>query len=256
MYAVLLLVGQTALPMAHAHNDYEHRRPLLDALSHGFRSVEADVYLVNGRLLVAHDRKDLMPSRTLKSLYLEPLAMLAREGLRQFTLMVDVKTDGTLATRALIEELSPYRWMISGATQKAVKVVVSGVGDRQVIERESFRLLSIDGRPADLELPRNRDIAWVSDNWNNHFKWKGSGPFEDRPKLLQMVTKAHERGYRLRFWATPEQPAVWRELLEAQVDLIGTDRLGDLAKFLRDQTPSSPKTMSHSALVTGMTLSR
>ena len=34
-------------PQAHAHNDYYHTRPLLDALSHGFCSVEADVFLVD-----------------------------------------------------------------------------------------------------------------------------------------------------------------------------------------------------------------
>ena len=43
------------LAQAHAHNDYEHPRPLLDALDHGFTSVEADVWLVDGELLVAHD---------------------------------------------------------------------------------------------------------------------------------------------------------------------------------------------------------
>src|SRR5436190_12307328 len=30
------------LPQLHAHNDYEHKRPLFDALDHGFCSVEAD----------------------------------------------------------------------------------------------------------------------------------------------------------------------------------------------------------------------
>ena len=43
------------LGRAHAHNDYEHTRPLLDALDCGFGSIEADVHLVDGRLLVAHD---------------------------------------------------------------------------------------------------------------------------------------------------------------------------------------------------------
>jgi hypothetical protein len=40
---------------AHAHNDYEHDRPLFDALDHGFCSVEADIHLVDGQLLVAHN---------------------------------------------------------------------------------------------------------------------------------------------------------------------------------------------------------
>src|SRR5882672_4968668 len=63
----------TPLPQAHAHNDYEHTRPLFDALDRGFCSVEADVWLVNGQLLVAHDLKDAKPERTLQALYLDPL---------------------------------------------------------------------------------------------------------------------------------------------------------------------------------------
>lgn len=57
---------------AHAHNDYEHPRPLFDALDHRFGSVEADIYLVGDQLLVAHDPVELDPTRTLESLYLAP----------------------------------------------------------------------------------------------------------------------------------------------------------------------------------------
>src|SRR6476659_2263809 len=64
---------------AHAHNDYEHNRPLVDALSHGFCSVEADIHLVNGQLLVAHNLSDTDPKKTLQALYLEPLRELARK---------------------------------------------------------------------------------------------------------------------------------------------------------------------------------
>ena len=54
-------------PAAHAHNDYEHDRPLLDALEHGFTSVEADVWLVDGELRVAHDREDAVPASPSKA---------------------------------------------------------------------------------------------------------------------------------------------------------------------------------------------
>ena len=46
---------------AHAHNDYLHPRPLLDALGHRFGSVEADIFLDGKQLLVAHDPVDLDP---------------------------------------------------------------------------------------------------------------------------------------------------------------------------------------------------
>lgn len=68
-----------ALARAHAHNDYLHERPLLDALNDGFCSVEADVFLVDGKLLVGHGRAELRSQRTLETLYLDPLLIRVRE---------------------------------------------------------------------------------------------------------------------------------------------------------------------------------
>src|SRR6266852_3381345 len=88
------------LRRAHAHNDYEHQRPLFDALERGFCSVEADVYLVDGQLQVAHTRQDLKPERTLEKLYLDPLRQRIRAnggsvypGGPAIYLLVDVKTE-------------------------------------------------------------------------------------------------------------------------------------------------------------------
>ena len=67
------------LPAAHAHNDYHHKRPLLDALAQGFCSVEADIFLVDGALLVAHERASLDKRKTLKALYLDPLLERTRK---------------------------------------------------------------------------------------------------------------------------------------------------------------------------------
>ena len=58
---------------AHAHNDYEHERPLLEALDRGFSSVEVDIHLVGGELLVAHDLEDVVEGKTIQRLYLDPL---------------------------------------------------------------------------------------------------------------------------------------------------------------------------------------
>ena len=85
---------------AHAHNDYEHKRPLFDALSHGFCSVEADIHLVNGQLLVAHNLMDARPEKTLQAMYLEPLRKLAKKhkgkiygSEPRFFLLIDLKSD-------------------------------------------------------------------------------------------------------------------------------------------------------------------
>src|SRR5207248_8837334 len=88
------------LTRVHAHNDYEHKRPLFDALDHGFCSVEADIYLVGDQLLIAHLRSQVNPERTLQKLYLDPLrervkknrGRIYRDG-PQVTLLIDIKTD-------------------------------------------------------------------------------------------------------------------------------------------------------------------
>ena len=67
------------LENAHAHNDYWHERPLFDALDQGFTSVEADIFLRDGKLLIGHEFKELNPEKTLESLYLEPLARRVRD---------------------------------------------------------------------------------------------------------------------------------------------------------------------------------
>ncbi|KAE9372878.1 hypothetical protein N431DRAFT_376162 [Stipitochalara longipes BDJ] len=62
----------------HSHNDYWHRVPLYEGLAAGCSSTEADIWLGNlpdGQvdLFVGHDSKALTQSRTLRSLYLDPL---------------------------------------------------------------------------------------------------------------------------------------------------------------------------------------
>ncbi len=51
------------LLQAHSHNDYAQPKPLVGALEREFCSIEVDVFLVDGKLLVGHDRKDLVRER-------------------------------------------------------------------------------------------------------------------------------------------------------------------------------------------------
>eukprot|EP00966_Prymnesium_polylepis_P016706 385349-Prymnesium_polylepis.1 len=46
-----------------------------------------------------------------------------------------------------------------------------------------------------------------------------------RAELRRRVQLAHARGLSVRFWATPEQPALWQELVDGGVDWIGSDLL-------------------------------
>jgi hypothetical protein len=241
-----------ALPQAHAHNDYEHARPLLDALAQGFTSVEADVYLIEGKLLVGHNREDLKADRTLSALYLDLLKELAagRNSIfdhdQTLTLLIDFKTEAQATYDALRLVLGNYREMLTafenGQTKtNAVTVIISGNRPRETLLSEKSRFAAYDGRLSDLG-KRNIPVSFmplVSDNWTAHFTWKGDGPFpaDQREKLKSLVTQTHTENRKLRFWGAPDTEPAWNELRDAGVDLINTDNLIGLAKFLR-KSPS------------------
>jgi hypothetical protein len=237
----------TPLPNAHAHNDYEHPRPLFDALDQGFCSVEADVFLVNGKLLVGHTAFDLKPERTLESLYLVPLReRIKANGGRLYPagppcwLLVDVKTDAKMTYAVLDKVLSEYADILTTvdddkADRKAITVVVSGNRAVDVMKKQTRRFAGYDGRAGDLDSAApDHLMPWISDNWTKQVPWNGDGriPDGDRSKLRDFVDRAHKHGRLVRFWATPENPTVWAELRAAGVDLLNTDRLADLRKFL------------------------
>jgi len=239
-----------SLPRAHAHNDYEHSRPLLDALDHGFGSVEADVWLVNGALLVAHNLKDAKPERTLQKLYLDPLRERVRanggrvyRGGPSLLLLIDVKSDATNTWRALTNVLAGYAPMLTRFTTNrietnAVTAIISGNRARPLLEAEPVRFAALDGRLPDLDggAPVSL-IPLVSDTATKLSTWKGraeDGPFPeaDRKKLLNWVAMAHAQGRIIRFWGTPDTVPVWREFESAGVDLLNADDLAGLKEFL------------------------
>lgn len=247
VYSALAHVTATPLPHAHAHNDYNHARPLLDALDHGFCSVEADIFLVDGELLVAHDREDVQPERTLQALYLDPL--MARVNTNggsvypdgpEFILLVDIKEHGAAVYEVLRKVLLDYADMLTsftpGSTTKgAVTVILSGDRPIEVVAAETTRYVGIDGRVSDLDGEVNPHLMpLISDNWRSHFDWFGSGPMPDaaRDTLHEIATKAHNVGCIVRFWGIPPREDLWDALLAGGVDLINTDNLAQLQAFL------------------------
>ncbi len=241
----------TALPQAHAHNDYAHERPLLDALGQGFCSVEADIFLVDDQLLVGHTRAELQTDRTLVGLYLRPLqervarngGYVHRSGV-SFTLLIDIKTSGPATYARLQEELQAFHDMLTkftdrGITPGAVTVIISGNRPWENIAATSVRYAGVDGRIADLSRPNDDNLVpLISDRWGSHFRWIGHGeiPALEKQRLYEFVQQAHAKGRRIRFWATPDTPAMWQALVEAGVDHINTDDLKGLASFLKEHS--------------------
>ena len=242
----------TPLAQAHAHNDYRHDRPLHDALDHGFTGVEADIFLVEGDLYVAHDRHEITPERTLRRLYLDPLRERVRQNAGrvypdgpQVTLLIDFKSEAVSTYRVLDRVLTEYRDIFtsfgpSGRTDKAVLAVISGNRPYEMMASQEVRYAGYDGRLADLQSQASADfMPLISDRWGAHFTWAGVGemPDTERGKLREIVRTVHQKGRRVRFWATPDNPspareALWRELVSAGVDMLNTDDLEGLQEFL------------------------
>ena len=256
----LIASGPVPLLHAHAHNDYQHPRPLHDALQRGFTIVETDIFLVNGELLVAHHLEDVQQDRILAALYLTPLRERIHQnggqvyrGGPQFWLLIDIKSEAEATYAALRKELAQYADILAtygpaGGEQGPVAVIISGNRPRNTMENEDFRYAVYDGRLEDLGAGAPAEfIPLISDQWDTHFTWTGEGPMpeDERERLQNIVTMAHEEGRRVRFWNTPDDPGaareeVWRALMAADVDLIGTDDLEGLQRFLLDYALDLP----------------
>jgi hypothetical protein len=245
------------LPQAYAHGDCDQARPLLDSLDCRFCNVEADVWLCDGEILVAHDLENVRPGVTLSSLYLEPLAQRARanggfihaRGV-EFVLLIDIKNEPEALYQTLKLQLEQYEDVLTtlrrgkGVNQRAITILLSGDRPIETVATEESRRVFLDGRLPDLDRPVDPDLMpWISDSWENHFLWVGEGRLsdEEKAKLDGLVNRAHFLRQKLRFWSAPDNPAGWQTLLDAGVDLLSTDRLIPLRDFL-DRNDFGPST--------------
>jgi hypothetical protein len=254
LFLTLLLTCQLQaqvqpLPKAHAHNDYLHTRPLLDALSHGFTSIEADIHLINNELYVVHDKPETVKGlHTLKDLYLEPLRKHIKQHkgyvYNQYTspvyLMIDIKTDAQATYAVLKKQLASYKDIIYSAANPngRVQVVLSGNRPVEEVKNEPAALVSIDGRPEDL--PAEYPAAFmpvISQNYYKIIRWNGQGSISQEEKLIleKLAQAVHSQGKKLRLWASPENENVWQVLLDAGVDFVNTDKLQELQSFMQSR---------------------
>src|SRR6478752_1618094 len=84
----------------HAHNDYDYNTPFVQAYGLKLGSIEADVFLVNDTLFVAHKIKELKRNVLFESSYLQKLeqGIKDNQGLAYadknnvLQLLIDIKT--------------------------------------------------------------------------------------------------------------------------------------------------------------------
>lgn len=233
----------------HAHNDYLHERPLQDALSHGFVSVEADILLKEDKLYVGHDRVDLenKPLQTLDSLYLRPLftrfqkneGRIYPEYSGLFYLWIDIKYDGRAVLDLLQQLIRPYESMIysAGDPDGKVQLIISGDRPYDLLMSDSFSSFFIDGRPQDLGSGVSSEkMPFISQNLRQVCRLNSEGYLDplEMEKVRSLVRAGHLEGKKVRLWASPDNIRMWSQLIESDVDLINTDDLNGLVSFLKN----------------------
>ena len=234
-----LIQGQSVL--IHSHNDYQRAEPLTNALRNKVYSLEADIYLVNDTIKVAHDKKDLATASSLHSLYIQPIVNLfkANNGLISSdnkyapVLMIDIKENGDAVLNALVKMLSAYPFIFNRKiNSKAVQIVISG--DRGAISKwtswPSFILF--DGRINErYDKAQLKRVAFISDSYLNYARQK-----ETTDSLIKQLTaKVHQIKKNIRLWAIPDNSSSWEHLRSLGVDIINTDKVEECNKYFTKQ---------------------
>ncbi len=226
---------------SHSHNDYEQNQPFYAAYNLGFDSIEADLFLKNNELFVAHDWHKISVERTFKSLYLLPLLAKIKENhgypypeKKPMILLLDLKKNGRELMKPLFEQLKPYKREL-----RNVKIIISGDMPAPDEFQDYDKMFYFDGRD-NLTYSKKafKRVLLVSKGFADYGKyWNGETPLSEEifQKIKFFVDDCHAKGKQVRLWGTPNKLLAFETLQKLKVDFIGTDNLDLLAKFIANQ---------------------
>lgn len=224
-------------PGIHSHNDYSRPAPFYHAYRAQATAIEADVYLRDGKLLVAHDTAELSADRTLVKLYLEPIRKELASSGRAFDLLVDLKESYSLLMPVLLRELASLAGLLNdGVNDRPVRVVITGASPPPAEYTTYPSWIFFDDnlmRPH--TDPQWARVAQVSLNFARFSTWKGAGvlPAAEAEIIRQMINAVHRTGKNVRFWGAPDTALAWQELLSLGADILNTDQIDRVNAFLK-----------------------
>lgn len=241
---------------AHSHNDYEQKFPFYSAYYEQFGSMEADIFLRNDSLFVAHNLKDIHSERTLSALYLDPLNTQIKknkghvfaENTQGIQLLIDLKTNSEQTMPVLVKVLEKYQSVL--APKGPVKIVLSGNTPSPADFEKYPDYIYFDGRPEINYTPAQlARIGLISQSFQNYTPWNGKGSLtkKDKMNIEKVIRQVHNQGKKIRFWATPDHINAWKMLMNLNIDYLNTDKVEELGGYLRNRTNAEyTSTESHS----------
>ncbi len=227
----------------HSHNDYLQPVPFWDAFSAGCASIEVDVILKEGELMVAHEKESIHASRTFESLYLKPIQQGVDLGLIKefnFHLLVDIKTEAYSTLDLLVNQTQPYAAILySPENPTGLKLIISGGRPKAAdyVKYPSWIFFDYQSKELTAELPWEK-IGMVSLSFSRFSVWNGKGRIVEsqRQQLQAFIDLVHSFDCPVRFWASPDGKTAWRAFQEMGIDYINTDRPAEATKYLRGLT--------------------
>lgn len=227
------------LQNAHSHNDYENDLPFIRAFQKGFGSIEADVFPVNGELLVAHSKNHLNKKITLYGTYLKPAILaLQKDPARKLHLLVDIKENYPAALATLTKQLQPHIKMLKSSSNAGrLTITISGARPKPADYKNYPDYIYFDGEwPVYGKTPQeSARVELISFPFTAYSKWDGKEKLgkADYSHVKGLVDSVHAAGKKIRFWATPDTKTSWLTLMDLHADLIGTDMIESLGNFIQ-----------------------
>ena len=230
----------------HSHNDYLRNAPFWEAFAVDAASIEVDVILQDGQLMVAHEVETIWPERTFTSLYLAQIQHAKSLKLIDdfdFILLVDFKTEAYATMEVLLEDLKPFEFLLySGKNPTGLRLVISGNRPKSsdYINYPEYIFFDYQNKTLDSNLPWEK-IAMVSLSFRQFSVWNGKGSMVEKEKkdLENFIQLVHSFDRPVRFWAAPDTKSAWKVFFDMDVDYINTDKPYEAHRYLWGLSTSS-----------------
>ena len=241
LLSVLVAIADMGLGQVrvHAHNDYENKQPFWEAFSAGCSSIEVDIFLEKGQILVAHDAEDLRPEANLREMYLMPLRQLLTGSIYQLDgklqVLIDVKSEAYTTLNTLLELMKEFPDL---QKEKRLQMVISGNRPKAEDYHKYPPYIYFDHQELGITPPNLEKVALVSLNFKKHSTYNGKGRITDadRTSLQKAIDFAHNIGKPIRFCGSPDAPSAWFSFHQLGIDFINTDQPFEACRYLSQLT--------------------
>ncbi|KAF3048763.1 Altered inheritance of mitochondria protein 6 [Didymella keratinophila] len=261
-------LSRDIIPKAcHSHNDYWRHVPLYAAFRSRLRQCGSGHLADPIQLATSHSWLTTTQRRTLRSLYLDPLAfMLSARNVTPASaspketglfdanpntsviLLIDFKSDGHSTWPALLSHLQPLcerDWPTyhNGTALHRGALTVVGTGNAPfdlVLQNATNRLIFFDAPLLEIADEQydttNSYYASVQMKSAVGRMWFDRLSVEQDDRLEQQIRAAEMKGLKSRYWGEPHWPIslrnrVWRKLMDLGVGMLNVDDLVSAARW-------------------------